>query len=181
MVKEHDSPKPKVIEIHFKPEGYFSPSDEDGRDQILGILQAHGVDPARHVFSGLSGNEFDPAAGLPRYSYFYVMNLAGWDEAIELGKPTPADYAMDVDNPCIAVFDKNQLAEVFGAETHLNPQTDDMRIDPIKLENVKSGDDLETMEPGRVVSEEVVHKNLTDDPSASPADALVALIYLDEE
>lgn len=163
--------KKKIPEIRFKPEGYVSSGSKEFLDGFLETLQAKGFEPENLVFSGFDGAL--PAKSEPASEHIFGMNEAGWRGAIKHFVSNPADYAEGWDTPCIGLYDRTDLAEIYSADFLSDYEE---AQDRIKLENIVVGERLADLEPDVPIKEGLVHK---DFPEGSPTDALVGLVYLD--
>lgn len=162
----------RVPELHFKPEGYKSSGDAEYLEGLLDKLKNEGFEPQTLVFSGFDGTQVAGGEQLPRYPYIFGMNEAAWRQAIKYREANPAEYAQGWQTPCIALYDKQQLAQVYSSVMHLSEIED-----RIELSGIDVGEPLSELDPGVPVQEALVHK---DYPDGSPSDALVGLVYLDE-
>lgn len=168
----HERRKQKNIrQLRFKPEGYVSPGDTEFLDELLDTLKASGFDPEGLVFSGFDGTEAAKGQPMPKYSYIFAMNEAGWKAAVKDHEENPAEYAEGWDTPCIGLYDRGQLTHVYSS--NIDQKDLDERVE---LTNIKLGDNLADLPPETPVQEAVVHK---DYPNASPSDALVGVVFLE--
>lgn len=168
----HEAVKHKIPELHFKPEGYASTGDAEFLDELLGMLRAKGFDPNSLVFSGFDGTSVARGETIPRHLSIFGMNENGWRKAIKELESNPAEYAEGWDTPCIGLYDKSQLAEVYSADFLTDYEDTESRIE---LGNISIGEYLSELGPEAPIEEALVHK---DYPEGSPVDALVGLVYL---
>lgn len=170
----HEKPKQRIPEVEFKSEGYVSSADVEFLDKFLETLKAKGFEPDELVFSGFDGTSTTKGEAIPRHSSIYGMNEAGWRKAIKELDANPAEYAEGWDTPCIGLYDKSQLAEVYSADLLTDYEDTESRIE---LGNVSIGEYLSDLGLDVPVQEALVHK---DFPGGSPTDALIGLVYLDK-
>ena len=169
-----ESLKHRVRKMHFKPEGYVSSGDIECLKIFLEKIGAWGFEPDDLVFSGFDGASILRGEPIPQHPSIYAMNEAGWRMAIKGLEANPAEYAEGWETPCIGLYDKSQLAEVYSAD-FLNDFDDmDSRVE---LGNVSISQYLADLGPEVPVEEALVHKNY---PEGSPIDALVGLVYIDK-
>jgi hypothetical protein len=161
----------KIPEIRFKPEGYVSSSSEEFLDEFLEALKTRGFKPEDLIFSGFDGALPVQSESAPEH--IFGMNEAGWRGAIKHFVSNPADYAEGWDTPCIGLYDRTDLAEIYSADFPDDYEDAQSRI---KLENIVVGERLADLELDVPIKEGLVHK---DFPEGSPTDALVGLVYLD--
>lgn len=169
---QHEEIAQKLPQLHFNPEGYVSPSDVEFMDQFFSMLRSNGYDPEGLVFSGLDGTKFARGEPVPRYQAIFAMNEAGWKKAIKTHYQNPAQYAEGWETPCIGLYDKQQLAQVYSADHHIEDVNERFELSGIKL-----GEALADLPAGEPVEEAVAHR---DYPNGSPTDALVGLVFIDE-
>lgn len=160
-----------VPEIHFKPEGYLSGGEAEFLDQLLEILKKEGFSPDELVFSGFDGREVAKGLPMPRHLSIFVMNEAGWRNALKYKETNPAQYAESWGTPCIGLYAKDQLTLVYSATMDI-----ENKDDRVELGDVKLGSPLAEMAPNDPIEEAIVHK---DYPDGSPTDALLGLVFID--
>ena len=164
----------KITKLHFRPEGYPSSGDVEFLTSFLEKIRASGFEPDNLIFSGFDGTPVTRGKTIPRHLSIFGMNEAGWRNAIKGLDDTPADYAEGWDTPCIGLYDKFQLAEVYHSEILNDYKDTESRIE---LGNVVIGEYLSDLGPDVPIEEALVHK---DFPEGSPTDALVGLVYIDK-
>lgn len=170
---KHEAPKPKIRELHFKPEGYTSSSDIEFLEEFLGFIKDKGFNPDKVVFSGFDGTPLVKGEPLPQHPSIYMMNEAAWRNSIKMGISNPAEYADGWEVPCVGLYEREQLAHVYSSKMHL----DDPIEDRIELSDVVLGDLLADQPPEIPIEEAVVHKNY---PEGSPTDALIGIVFLED-
>ena len=175
MAHRHEAPKQKIPELHFKPEGFISSGSDEFLDQFLETLRARGLDSETLVFSGFDGSRVSQGEPIPNHPFIYAMDEPGWRASIKGLIENPATYAEGWEVPCIGVYDKSQLALVYSSD--MTQDLDDLN-GRIQLSNIQVGYKLDELPAGVKVEEAVVHK---DYPNGSPSDALLGLVFLDEE
>jgi hypothetical protein len=173
MATPHEAIKPKIPEMHFKPEGYVSSGSDEFLEAFLDELKTNGYETKDLVFSGFDGTDVASGEEVPRHPYIFAMDVAGWRTANRRVVENPATYAEGWKIPCIGLYDKNQLAEVYYGVTEQDLEDLNSRIE---LSDISLGRRLNELPPGTVVEEAVAHVNF---PDASPTDALVGLVFLD--
>lgn len=164
--------KPEIPILHFAPEGYVSGSDPEFLDGFIQALKSAGFDPQQLVFSGFDGTQLAQGEPMPRHEAIFVMNESGWRQALKYKETNPAQYAEGWETPCIGLYDKNQLVHVYSHGFKDTPPDD-----RAMLTDIKFGAPLDQIRPGEPVEEAIVHKAY---PDASPTDALVGVVFLDE-
>lgn len=168
--------KSKIPELHFEPEGYTTSGDPEFLDQLLEYLRSSGYDPDNLLFSGIEGKEISGGKDIPRHGGVFAMNQAGWRKALNLKEANPAMYAAKkADVPCIALYDRDQMAHIYNHSIH---QEEDGSNAPIEIDDIEIGDALADLPLGDVVEEAVTHRYY---PNALPADALVGLVFTNPE
>ena len=115
---------------------------------------------------------------MPRYDHIFAKNEAAWLQAIEHNTLNPAQYAENYDVPCIGLYDKNQLTEAYDYKTDTVEEDADGTVDRTVISGVQIGRWLRDMTPDELISEAVVH---VDYPDGSPTDALVALVFIEND
>jgi hypothetical protein len=178
----HEALKQNIPHLKFIPEAYYSSSDPEFLDAFLELLRKNNFDPDQLVFSGFEGKDFVRGGEIPKYPYIFAMNEAGWREVRRPGEQNPADYAQGWDIPCIGLYDKTQLAEIYSSNIELGDQDDlddqdDMLESRVKLSDITLGHALADMPTDKPVVEAVAHK---DYPNGSPTDALVGLVFIQD-
>jgi len=170
MSPEEETSKVPILRIN--PEGYYSPGDSEFLEQFLQQLTDNGYDVKTLLFSGFDGTGVKSAQDIPRYPYIFGMNESGWREAIRIHEDNPAEYAEGFDIPCIGVYEAKQLCEIYSS----NIDQEITLEDRVELTDIRLGDALQGLPPGRAVSEAVAHLNF---PEGSPTDALLAIVFID--
>lgn len=165
--------KEKTPELRFKPEGYISTGNPEFLDELLSMLRGRGFDPDNLVFSGFDGTNLARGEVMPRHPTIFGMNEAGWRKAIKKLDSNPAEYAEGWDMPCIGLYDRSQLAEVYSADVLNDYEDTEGRIE---LGNISISEYLSDLRSDVPIQEALVHK---DFPEGSPTDALIGLVYLD--
>lgn len=168
----HEHQKQNIPVLHFQAEGYVSTKDIEFLDQFNQFLENHGINPDELVFSGFDGTNISGPQDMQHHLTIYVMNQAGWKDAVKYHKENPADIADGFEVPVIGLYKKSDLSEVISGEIKDTTNTDDR----IELDDVKLSNPLNELSSDVPISEAVVHKNY---PDSSPTDALVGLIFID--
>ena len=163
----------KVHTLHIKPEGYYSPGDPEFLDQLKQQLADGGFNVEELLFSGFDGTGIKSVQDIPRHPYIFAMNEAGWRGALKIHEHNPAEYAEGFEVPCIGVYDKNQLCEIYAS----NIDQEITLEDRVELKDIVLGDALKSMPPSQAVSEAIAHLNY---PEGSPTDALLAMVFIEE-
>lgn len=168
----HEAAKPKIRELHFKPEGYVSSGDVEYLDGLLEHLRANGFDPDKLVFSGFNGVALTKGVTVESHPSIYMMNEAAWRNSIKLGISNPAEYADGWEVPCVGLYDRDQLVHIYSSTMNIDDPED-----RIELRDIVPGDALSDQPPSTPIEEAVVHKNY---PGSTPSDALVGIVYLED-
>ncbi len=146
-------------------------------EQLLRKLREAGFDTGNLVFCGMDGRYiYSQDGSIEKPDAIFAMNETGWRGVITKGGITPADYVKkDADVPCIALYDARQLAVPEHYELRQN--LDDYWA-PVQIGDIVPGENLAAITPSDSVEEVVIHR---DFPNASPSDALVGLVLVEEE
>jgi len=171
----YEAVRPKIPQLHFKAEGYISSSDVEFLEHFLNFLKDKGFKPEDLIFSGFDGTSVAKGESIQRHPIIFGMNEAGWREAIRTLEGNPAEYAESWDTPCVGIYDKSQLAEVYSSEMLADQEDINSRIEHSE---VVLGEYLSDLDPATPFEEALAHK---DYPNGSPTDALVGLVYLDRK
>ena len=179
MSPEIKKPK-KILEIHFAPEGYISDTSEEFYQQLAELLVNHGLDPNQLIFSGTDAGLVLDERGIPKPSpqAIFGMDQVGWLDATKHHDMTPASYADKEggERPCILLYERSQLAEAKRYDVSM--EDDEDYTSAVRATNIVPGDKLEDLPQEHRVNEVVIHK---DFPDALPSDALVGLVYIEDE
>ena len=179
MGREVTKPK-RMPKMHFRPEGYASSGAEDFLEGLLAELREKGYEPDDLVFSGFDGTAVARGEAVPRYPCIFVMNEAGWRQAVKYREQNPADYAEGWETPCLGLYYRHQLVHVYSAglaEAGFDID-DDTLHGRVELGDIELGDALDVLAPSTPVEEAVVHR---DYPDGSPTDALVGVVFIDQD
>lgn len=160
--------------LKFQPEGYVSTHDLEYLDGLKKKLREEGVEKENLVYCGIDGSFLNSASKeMPERYASYGMNEAGWIETIRLGESSPAKHAEGKETPCIAVYDGDQLSEIYSWKiTH---EDKDIIEGTMGFEDVELGDALKDLSPTHAVTEGVAHVNYPNQPVN---DALLCLVLV---
>ena len=173
-----ETQKSKLRILHFSPEGYVSDTSQEYYEQFANTLRSHGFDPLQLLYSGTDAALVLDEQGSPKPSSLgiFAMNEAGWLEAIRQHDMTPASYAdkEGLEQPCVLLYPRSQLAEVYSHTVDLDEQDYSAPVSP---SDIVPGENLQDVPLDKIVCELVIHK---DFPNALPSDTMLGLVYLDE-
>ncbi len=170
----------KIKEIRFKPEGYISTDGIEFLEQLIEKLHREtNIDTDAAIYSGLDASHlYEADSSVRRPNAIFAMNETGWVRAIKQHKNTPAFYALSGDYPRIAIYDRNLLAHAYSYKMHEDLEDYNAHI---IITDIVPGDALADRPQSEVVEEVVIHKDYSQDPDASPTDALLAVVSFDHE
>lgn len=160
------------VTIEFTPEGYRSEVEQ--LEALRTALAGAGLEPEQLVYSGFAGPAPD---GRPtRHTHIFAMNEAAWRQASTLDELTPLGYASQYDVPCIGVYDKKDLTEVYHyAHTADFTTGNSVANERIEIEDVTPGHPLQDWPADEPFNGPVVHATY---PEGAPSDALVGLVLV---
>mgnify|MGYP001577117208 CR=1 FL=1 len=172
----HEVLKPKIPQLHFKPESIVTEDDAEFFDELLIFLESKGYKPDELLYSGFDGEPIVRGIDIPRPPCIFAMNVAGWREALRVGEANPAVYAFGSSTvPVLGLYERKQLA--LARPHYINQDKFDYNK-PVDLGRIEKWEDLSELPVDAIVEETVVHK---DFPEGFPADALVGLVFLDRD
>ena len=185
MATQEKNPQPerpkKTIKIfNFKPEGYVHVDDDEFLDQLFTFIRKKDIDPDEAVFSGTDASKvFDPSGSIKRPEAIFAMDKFAWETnaAKSYGETTPAGYTRSATVPCILILDTKPLAEAYSYKLEQDPE-DPSSI--VKLSDIIPGSPIVDLPKDKHVEEVVIHKDYPANPDASPMDALVGIVYLND-
>ena len=167
-MKELDFAKKVPKTLRFDIENWISHREPAYLEALKKLLTTNSINPDHILYSGFDAS--DPKD--EKIKMLFAMNETGWLNANNVGQNNAADHALEGDQPCIGIYDINQLAEAYHWE--YSSQTDP-NAKEILEESIIVGEPLVNADPKKEFNGLVVHVNY---PQQSPNDALVCKVYI---